>query len=162
MDTATYAAAAALPGRVIEWLERSFVPEADFVAFDLSEVARLWYSEPESRQQLVFADRASREFAMPALQTREHSIACSCTNEVLRKFDRDTRLVAAGLLSILLLALVFVVLFREDHTMTAGFSERASQTESGSSPAENAATLLKNTVPESGMAKDQSLVNSYD
>jgi hypothetical protein len=136
MDTATYAAAAALPGRVIEWLERSFVPEADFVAFNLSEVA---------------------------LQTREHFIACSGTNEVLRKFDRETRWVAAGLLSILLLvALVFVVLFPEGHSMTVGFSERASQTESGSSPAENAATLLRNTVPESGMAKDQSLVNFCD
>jgi hypothetical protein len=117
-------------------------------------------SEPESRQQFVFADRESREFAMPALQTREHSIACSGTNEVLRKFNRDTCWLAAGLLIILLLAaLVFVVLFPERHTMTAGFSERASQAESGSSPAENAATLFRNTVPESGMAKDQSLVN---
>jgi len=43
MDTATYAAAAALPGSVIKWLERPFVPEADFVALNLLEVARLWY-----------------------------------------------------------------------------------------------------------------------
>ena len=44
MDTATYAAAAALPPRsVIRSLERPFVPEADFLPFDLSEVARSWY-----------------------------------------------------------------------------------------------------------------------
>ena len=119
--------------------------------------------EPESHRQFVFADRESREFAVPALQTREHSIASSGTNEVLRKFNRDTRWVAAGLLCILLLAaLVFVVLFPERHTMTAGFSEKASQAKSGSSPAENATTLFRNTVPESGMAKDQSLVSCYD
>ena len=119
-------------------------------------------SEPESRQELVSADRESREFAVPALQTREHSASCG-TNEVLRKFNRDTRWVAAGLLCILLLAaLVFVVLFPERHAATAGFSERASQLTSNSSPAENAATLFRNTVPESGMAKDQSLVNWCD
>jgi len=43
MDTVTYAAAAALSGSVIQWLERPFVPEADFLPFSLSEVARLWY-----------------------------------------------------------------------------------------------------------------------
>lgn len=68
--------------------------------------------------------------------------------DVLREFDRDTLQVAVGLLGILLLAaLLFVVLFPERHTMTAGFSERASQAKSGSSPAENAATLFRNTVP---------------
>lgn len=83
--------------------------------------------------------------------------------DVLREFDRDTLQVAVGLLGILLLAaLLFVVLFPERHTMTAGFSERASQAKSGSSPAENAATPFRNTVPESGMAKDQSLVNCYN
>ena len=29
MDTVTYAAAAALPRSVIQWLERPFIPEAD-------------------------------------------------------------------------------------------------------------------------------------
>jgi len=43
MDTATYAAAAALPRSSIQWLEYPVVPEADFMAFNLSEVARLWY-----------------------------------------------------------------------------------------------------------------------
>ena len=41
MDTATYAAAAALPGSVIEWLERPFVPEADFVAFNFVEGGKI-------------------------------------------------------------------------------------------------------------------------
>ena len=108
-------------------------------------------SEPESREQFVFADTESREFAVPALQTREHSIACSGTNEVLRKFNRDTCWLAAGLLIILLLAaLVFVVLFPERHTMTAGFSERASQAKSDSALVENRATLFRNKLPESG------------
>ena len=43
MDTATYAAAAALPRSVTEWLERPFVPEADFLGFSLAELARSWY-----------------------------------------------------------------------------------------------------------------------
>jgi hypothetical protein len=108
-------------------------------------------SEPEPRRQFVFADRDSRRFGMPALRTRGHSIACSGTNEVLRKFDRDTRWVAAGLLGILLLAaLVFVGLFPERHTMRAGFSERASQAKSDSALVENRATLFRNKLPESG------------
>jgi hypothetical protein len=89
-------------------------------------------SEPESRQQFVFADRESREFAMPALQTQG-----SGTNEVLRKFDRDTRWVAAGLLSVLLLAaLVFVGLFPERHTgerrVAFNTEERKMRRDSGS------------------------------
>jgi hypothetical protein len=43
MDTATYAAAATLPRSVIQWLELPFVPEADLLPFNLSEVARFWY-----------------------------------------------------------------------------------------------------------------------
>ena len=83
--------------------------------------------------------------------------------DVLREFNRDTLRVAVGLLGILLLAaLLFVVLFPERHTMTAGFSDRASQAESGSSPPENAATLFRNAVPESDLAKDQSLVDFCD
>jgi hypothetical protein len=43
MDTATYAAAAALPWNVIQHLKRPCDPEADFLPFDLSEVARSWH-----------------------------------------------------------------------------------------------------------------------
>jgi len=44
MDTATYAAAAALPRSVIQRLKRRpSGPEADFLPFNLSEVARSWY-----------------------------------------------------------------------------------------------------------------------
>jgi hypothetical protein len=70
-------------------------------------------SEPESHRQSVSADK---EFATPALQSREHPVARPIANAVLREFDRDTRWVAAGLLAILLLvALAFVVLFPERH-----------------------------------------------
>ena len=43
MDTATYAAAAALPRSVIQRLERPSDSEADFLPFNLLEVARWWY-----------------------------------------------------------------------------------------------------------------------
>jgi hypothetical protein len=96
------------------------------------------HSEPEYRQQVVSADRESREFAAPA-----YSIICPCANDVLRKFDRDTRWIAAGLLgSLLLAAMAFVVLVPERHTMTAGLSER---TKSGSWPTGDAATLFRST-----------------
>ena len=103
-------------------------------------------SEPESRQQFVSADEESREFAAPALQTREHASACPDANEVLREFNRGTRWVAAGLLGILLLAaFAFVVLLPERHARTAVLSERASQAESVSSRNENAATGFRST-----------------
>ena len=79
--------------------------------------------------------------------------------DVLREFNRDTLRLAIGLLGILLFAaLLFVVLFPVRHTMTTVSSERESQAKSGSSPVESAATLFR----KSGMAKDQSLVNSND
>jgi hypothetical protein len=43
MDTATYAAAAALPQSVVQRLKCPSGPEADFLPFNLSEVARSWY-----------------------------------------------------------------------------------------------------------------------
>ena len=120
-------------------------------------------SEPESPQEFVSGESESRELASPSLQVLEHSITCSGAKDVLREFNRDTLRVAVGLLGILLLAaLLFVVLFPERHIVTAGFPEGASQAKSGSSPAENAATLFRNTVPESGTPRDQTLVNRYD
>ena len=99
--------------------------------------------EPESHQQF---DSTDRESTAPAFQAREHSISWLDANDVLRKFNRDTRWVAAGLLGTLLLAaLAFVVLLPERHTMTAVLSERASQAESGSSRNENAATGFRST-----------------
>lgn len=43
MDTATYAAAAALPQSVIQHVKHPFLPESDFLPFSLSEVARSLY-----------------------------------------------------------------------------------------------------------------------
>jgi hypothetical protein len=42
MDTATYAATAMLPLRVIRKTEHPLGSEVDFVPFDLSEIARRW------------------------------------------------------------------------------------------------------------------------
>ena len=106
--------------------------------------------EPESHQEFVSGDRASREFASPSLQVPEHSVTCPCVRDVLREFNRDTFRLAIGLLGILLLAaLLFLVLFPEPHTMPSVSSERESQAKSGSSPVENAAALFRNVVPES-------------
>jgi hypothetical protein len=103
-------------------------------------------SEPKSHQRFVSIGRESKEFAAPAFQTREHSITSPGANDVLRKFNRDTRWVPAGLLGTLLLAaLAFVVLLPERHARTAVLSESASQAESGSSRNENAATGFRST-----------------
>ena len=78
-------------------------------------------SEREFHQHSVFADRASSEFAAPALRPREHFTTSPGANDVPRRFNGDTRWVARGLLGILLLAaLLFVILFPEDRAMTAG------------------------------------------
>jgi len=112
--------------------------------FESSEVFRHvkgLRSEPESPQGFVSEDRESRELAAPSLQVLEHSITCSGAKDVLREFNRDTLRVAVALLGILLLAvLLFVVLFPER------------EAKSDSSSAENAATLFRKTVPESGTA----------
>ena len=119
--------------------------------------------EPKSHQEFVSGESASREFASPSLQVLEHSVTCPDAKDVLREFNRDTLRLAIGLLGILLLAaLLFLVLFPEPHTMPSVSSERESQAKSGSSPVENAAALFRNVVPESRMAKDQSLVNRSD
>ena len=45
MDTTTYAVAAAVLQSVIQWLKRPFVPEAEFLPFNMSEMARLSYRQ---------------------------------------------------------------------------------------------------------------------
>ena len=103
-------------------------------------------SEPESPQRFVSAGMESREFAAPEFQTWEHSIISHGANDVLRKFNRDTLWVAAGLLGTqLLVALAFVVLLPERHTMTAVLPKRASQAEPETSRNENAATRFRST-----------------
>jgi hypothetical protein len=109
------------------------------IVLSQEEVLQFLRSEPESPQQFVSIDRESREFAAPAFQTREHSITSPGANEVLRKFNRHTRWVAAGLSGTLLFAaLAFVVLLPERHTMTAVLSERASQAEDTEAKAQQA------------------------
>src|SRR5262249_14839050 len=65
-------------------------------------------------------------------------------DDVLKRFNRDTRFVAAAVFGVLLLtAWAFVVLVPERHPVTAGLSWSASQTKSGSSLPADDATLFR-------------------
>ena len=86
-------------------------------------------SEPKWCQQLVSDNRDSTE---------------SVADDVLKRFNRDTRFVAVGVFGVLLLtALGFVFLVPERHPVTAGLSWSASQTKSGSSLPADDATLFR-------------------
>jgi hypothetical protein len=75
--------------------------------------------------------RESREWHALALQTREHSVALLGTNAVLRRFNRDTEWLAAGLLgAVVFAALAFAVLVPERHPNTADLTKEASQARS--------------------------------
>ena len=88
-------------------------------------------SESEWRQQFVSGDRDSTE---------------SVADEVFQRFNRDTRLVAAGVFGVLLLtAWAFVVLVPERHPRTAGLSWSAGQAKSRSSLPGDDARLLRST-----------------
>ena len=86
-------------------------------------------SESKWCQQLVSDNRDSTE---------------SVADDVLKRFNRDTHFVAAGVFGVLLLtAWAFVVLVPERHPVTPGLSWSASQTKSGSSPPADDATLFR-------------------
>jgi hypothetical protein len=103
-------------------------------------------SESESRQQFLSADRKS---TAPAFQAREHSIPSPDANDVLRKFNRDSHWVAAGLLgTVLLAASALVVLLPERHTMTPVPSQIAS-------PAEDIKAQAQKTQNDADLAANQ-------
>jgi hypothetical protein len=91
-------------------------------------------SESKWCQQLVSDNRDSTE---------------SVADDVLKRFNRDTRFVASGVFGVLLLtALGFVFLVPERHPVTAGLSWSASQTKSGSSLPADDATLFISAHPD--------------
>ena len=64
---------------------------------------------------------ASRALSAPALQTREHSVALPDTNEVFRRFNRDTGWLATGVLgAVVFAALVLAVLVQNRHPKARG------------------------------------------
>ena len=77
-------------------------------------------------------------------------------NDVLRRFNRDTACLAAGLLSILVLAaLALAFLPPQPHRVMQGLAGRASQAKSTPSPTEDAATLspIVNSNSESAVSE---------
>jgi hypothetical protein len=68
----------------------------------------------------------------PALESREHSIAYPGTNDVLRRFSRDSRCLAAGVLGVVVFtALAFAALVPERYSKTADLPRQTSQAISG-------------------------------
>jgi hypothetical protein len=71
---------------------------------------------------------ASRALSAPALQTREHSVALPDTNEVIRRFNRDTGWLATGVLgAVVFAALVLAVLVQDRHPKAVDLTEEAVQ-----------------------------------
>jgi hypothetical protein len=76
--------------------------------------------------------RKSKERYDPGLESREHSIACPGTNDVLRRFSRDSRCLAAGVLGVVVFtALAFAALVPERYSKTANLPRQMSQPKSG-------------------------------
>ena len=70
----------------------------------------------------------SRALPAPALQTREHSVALPDTNDVIRRFNRDTEWLATGVLgAVVFAALVLAVLVQERHPKAVDLTEEAVQ-----------------------------------
>jgi hypothetical protein len=71
---------------------------------------------------------ASRALPAPALQTREHSVALPDTNEVMRRFNRDTGWLATGVLgAVVFAALVLAVLVQDRHPKAVDLTEETVQ-----------------------------------
>jgi hypothetical protein len=76
--------------------------------------------------------RKSKERYDPALEIREHSMAYPGPNDVLRRFNRDSRCLAAGVLGVVVFtALAFAALVPERYSKTAGLPKQTSQAKSG-------------------------------
>ena len=87
---------------------------------------------------------ASRALSAPALQTREHSVALPGTNDVIRRFNRDTGWLATGVLGAMVFAaLVFAVLVQERHPKAVDLTEGARQARGDLLLNANFATLSK-------------------
>jgi hypothetical protein len=73
-------------------------------------------------------DGASGALPAGAWKTGEHSAASSRTNDVIRRFNRDTmQLATLAVGAVVCVALVFIVLFQERHPKAADLTEEARQ-----------------------------------
>jgi hypothetical protein len=73
-------------------------------------------------------ERGPRALHAPASQTREHFVALPDTNDVFRRFNRDTWWLATGVLgAVVFAALVLAVLVQDRHPSTVDFREEAVQ-----------------------------------
>jgi hypothetical protein len=86
-------------------------------------------------------DGGPRTLHAPASQTPEHSVALPDTNDVIKRFNRDTGLLAAGVLgAVVFAALLLAVLVQERHPKADDLTEEARQSERDLLPNANPAT----------------------
>jgi hypothetical protein len=86
-------------------------------------------------------DGGPRTLHAPASQTPAQSVALPDTNDVIKRFNRDTGLLATGVLGVVVFAaLLLAVLVQERHPKADDLSEEARQAESGLLPNANPAT----------------------
>jgi hypothetical protein len=91
-------------------------------------------------------DGKSRALPAPALATQENSVFLADTNDVIRKFNRDTRWVAAGVLGAVVFAgLMLALLFHERYPNAVNHTEEAVQA-GGNLVNTNVATLARSVV----------------
>jgi len=88
------------------------------------------------------AFRRMQRLLLPELEST--TTTCSTADDPLRRFNRDTEWLAAGLLVVIFFAaLAFAVLVPERHSTMADPLNKASQAKSGSSLTADAATLFR-------------------
>jgi hypothetical protein len=86
-------------------------------------------------------DEGPRTLHAPASQTPEHSVALPDTNDVIKRFNRDTGLLATGVLgAVIFAALLLAVLVQERHPKADDLTEEARQAERDLLPNANPAT----------------------
>jgi len=88
-------------------------------------------------------DGGPRTLHAPASQTPEHSVALPDTNDVIRRFNRDTRRLATGVLvAVVFAALILAVLVQERHPKADDLTKEARQAERDLLLNANPATLF--------------------
>jgi hypothetical protein len=88
--------------------------------------------------------RESRALPPPASQTREHSMALLDTNDVIRRFNRDTKWLATLVVgAVISAALMLAVLIQDRHARAVALTEEAVQGGGALLPNANFATPFK-------------------
>ncbi len=88
------------------WLPQQLSVRPAFGVHGLQGSPRIKTSESffhELETAVRSCSKKSKEWRVPALQTRENSVAYPGTNEVLRGFNRDTKCLFAGLLGVVVI-----------------------------------------------------------